>query len=306
MNKFKSKLKDYFSFTRSERNGTLVLSFLLVVFMLAPAAIRHIKFSRNSPSSTMNTAIDSFLLSARFNPRNEVEKTTFSIEHEEVSRRAEPKQFPFDPNTISLDSLVELGLSVKQAGVILKYREKGGHFDSATDLAKIYVLDSSTLARLKPLVRITAKSHERQLLNAESGSSSIFPVELNTADTTQLMRIKGIGRSYANRIVTFRNLVGGFYSVNQLADIYGITPELVASISPQVKVDSLAIRRINLNEVTYEELRSHPYLTDYQAKAIIYYRGKKGSIGNPHELVQNKLVPADKFQKIYPYLITVR
>ena len=305
MHKLKSKLKDYFSFTRSERNGTLVLSFLLVVFILAPAVIRHIKFSRNSPSSTMNAAIDSFFLSARFNPKNEVEKSTFSIAHEEVPRQSEPKQFPFDPNTASLDSLVELGLSVKQAGVILKYREKGGRFDSAADLAKIYVLDSSTVARLKPLVRISAKSYEHKRLSAEGEASSIFPVELNTADTTLLMRIKGIGRSYASRIVTFRNLVGGFYSVNQLADIYGITPELVASISPQVKVDSLAIRRINLNDVTYEELRSHPYLTDYQAKAIIYYRGKRGTISNPHELVQNKLVPVDKFQKIYPYL-TVR
>lgn len=305
MHKYKSKLKDYFTFTSSERNGTLVLAFLILVFMLAPSVIRHVKFSRNSSNSAMNSAIDSFFRSARFNPKDELEKSTFSIAHEEVTRRSEPKQFPFDPNTVSLDSLVELGLSVKQAAVILRYREKGGHFDSAADLAKIYVLDSSMLAKLKPLVQISVKSDEQKRLNAEAMSSSMFPVELNTADTTQLMQIIGIGRSYANRITTFRNLVGGFYSINQLTDIYGITPELVASISTQVRIDSMAIRRINLNQVTYEELRTHPYLTDYQAKAIIYYRSKKGNISNPLELVQNKLVPTDKFQKLYPYL-TVR
>jgi len=127
-------------------------------------------------------------------------------------------------------------------------------------------------------------------------------VELNSADSISLTKIKGIGRSFARRIILYRNLLGGFYSINQLSEVYGLNNELISTIRPNIWIDSLAVKRININMVTYEELKNHPYLTDYQAKSIVYYRSKRGSFVSLTEVLESKLLPEDRFIKIKPYL----
>ena len=84
--------------------------------------------------------------------------------------------------------------------------------------------------------------------------------------------------------------------------MYGLNPEIISLIQPYIWIDSTLINRININIVGYEELRVHPYLTDYQAKSIIYYRSKKGSFVSISEILENKLLTEERFNKIKPYL----
>jgi DNA uptake protein ComE-like DNA-binding protein len=207
--------------------------------------------------------------------------------------------FYFNPNTISADSLVDLGLSPKQAQVIINYRNKGGKFKIADDFSRIHVIDSTTFHRLKPWIRIPKNT----VAKVDSFNVAKIPIriELNSADSASLTKLKGIGRSFARRIVAYRDLLGGFYSINQLSEVYGLTPEIVNSIRPNIWVDSSSIRILNLNLISYEELKQHPYLTDYQAKSIIYYRSKQRVIAKPIDLLNNKIIPPDRYQKIAPY-----
>ena len=159
--------------------------------------------------------------------------------------------------------------------------------------------DSFTFKRLRPWVQITS-INQTDSSRAQTPTEQVI-VEINSADSVALTKIRGIGRSFARRIVLYRNSLGGFYCTNQLLEVYGLNPEVVKSIQENIYIDSSLIRKLNLNLISYEELKGHPYITDYQAKSIIYYRSKRGSIGNVAELLDNKLLPKDRYEKIKPY-----
>jgi competence ComEA-like helix-hairpin-helix protein len=165
------------------------------------------------------------------------------------------------------------------------------------------VVDSTTYSRLKPYINIKPTNAERK---AEENTSEInaqtIYIELNSADTLQIIKVNGLGKTFARRIVAYRELIGGFNSINQLAEVWGINSELVQKLSTQIWVDSTKIKTINLNLISYEDLKKNPYLTEYQAKGIIYYRNKVKTISSPDDLLQQKIITLDRYKKIRPYL----
>ncbi|BDX36830.1 competence protein ComEA [Tenuifilaceae bacterium CYCD] len=299
----KNRLKNFLTYTRSERNGTIVLSSILLIIIIISIFLRDIIVKETIPNTSAYERIDSFFSSLHY-IEPEKKNVYHSVLKEELPITKKVKYFYFDPNSVSIDSLVDLGLSPKQAQVVINYRNKGGQFKIADDLSKIHVIDSFTFQKLKPWVKISSAK-----LRCDSSRIEVVPqkvyIELNSADTVSLTNLKGIGRSFARRIVAYRDLLGGFYNVSQLSEVYGLSSEVIGSILPNIWVDSTAIKHLNLNLVSYEDLKNHPYLTDYQAKAIVYYRSKKGTINSIGELVSNKLIPSEKFNKVRPYF-TVR
>ncbi|MEW5846163.1 MAG: helix-hairpin-helix domain-containing protein [Bacteroidota bacterium] len=299
MNRVWSNIKSYLYFSRGERNGTIVLVLLLLLIIAIPYLYRVIFNTSVPPDPMLAQKADSFFLSLQYHePEKGIEPPADMEAEMEMPRTF--KSFEFDPNTISVDSLIDLGLSRKQAEVFIKYRSRGGRFVKPDDIDKIFVIDSATKARLKPLVRIAQVTDT--ISNARVTEGKPLVVELNSADTLSLTKLKGIGSTYAKRIVGYRNLLGGFYRVEQLTEVYGITPQLLDQLKPNIYIDSTHIKKININLVRYDDLRVHPYVNDYQAKAIIYYRSKKGSIRSLDELWQNKLIPPDRFEKLKHYL----
>jgi competence protein ComEA len=199
-----------------------------------------------------------------------------------------------------------LGLSVKQANVVANYRKNGGKFYRPDDFKKVYVIDSVVFRKLEPWIRITTIANEYYGMPKVDSLSSrnVTPiiVELNSTDTLELVKVKGIGRVFARRIIAYRNLLGGYVDIHQLNEVYGIKKELVSSISAQIAIDTTKIRKIDLNQVAFEDLKKHPYISDYQAKAIVYYRSKVEKIKDKNELIKNKIIPNEKYQKIKSYL----
>ncbi|KAB2869224.1 MAG: helix-hairpin-helix domain-containing protein, partial [Bacteroidales bacterium] len=283
-----SNIKRFFIYTKSEKNGTIVLAIILIALVTITFFLNPLLTSNSNIDNDTHQKVDSFFRSLEYTEPVNREPNDHSALKEELSFIKEIKQFYFDPNTVNMDSLVDLGLSHKQAQVVINYRTKGGRFKTANDLSKIHVIDSATFLRLKPWVRIS-----ENYLIADSTKANVpvqaILVELNSADSISLTKIKGIGRSFARRIILYRNLLGGFYSINQLSEVYGLNNELISTIRPNIWIDSLAVKRININMVTYEELKNHPYLTDYQAKSIVYYRSKRGSFVSLTEILESKL-----------------
>lgn len=130
--------------------------------------------------------------------------------------------------------------------------------------------------------------------------------ELNSADTLDLQQLRGIGPVYASRIVRYREALGGFYNIEQLKEVYGFTPELYASVTPYLTLDSATssttIRKIHLNTATLNELKHHPYLDYYQAKAIVNYRRQGGTFTTINDLLKVTLIDEKTFHKLKPYL----
>ncbi len=297
--------KEWLSFSRTERYGIILLLSLVLILAIIPY-IHRTFFISSSPLANPQvfSKIDSFVLTLN-QPKSRVEQP-FSYIEEEKPPVSEPELFNFDPNTVTASQLIRLGLSKKQARVIENYRSKGGIFRKAEDFSKIYIIDSTLFNRLLPFIQIDKSQFEHKNLADDNTitiiKAEVLQIELNSADTLELVKIRGIGRGYARRIIAYRNLLGGYYNANQLTEVYGFTKETLESISPNIYIDSLKIKKININLVDYNELKKHPYLSDYQARAIIYYRETIGPFQSAKEIASNKLVDDKTFQKLRHYI----
>ncbi|MDL2223948.1 helix-hairpin-helix domain-containing protein [Bacteroidales bacterium OttesenSCG-928-M06] len=127
-------------------------------------------------------------------------------------------------------------------------------------------------------------------------------LELNTADTIELKKIPGVGSAYAKRIVGYRNALGGFYRIEQLQEVYGMYEELYEKIVPFFVTNEKIYRQLDINTASLDQLRNHPYLNFYQAKAIIEIRKKKTKLENIEELILLEEFSEDDWMRIKPYL----
>lgn len=126
-------------------------------------------------------------------------------------------------------------------------------------------------------------------------------VDINTADTTLLKRIPGIGSAYSKRIVNYRKSLGGYVSINQISEVWGIDTALFVKIEPYLAI-SEGHQKIEINKLTLDELRKHPYISYKQAKAIVAIRKKEGIIKSVDQLAGNKEFTEKDIERLTPYL----
>jgi competence ComEA-like helix-hairpin-helix protein len=126
--------------------------------------------------------------------------------------------------------------------------------------------------------------------------------ELNTADSLDLMKIPGIGSSFAKRIIAYRKLLGGYHRIEQLQEVYGMYEELYEKIIPYLRIDSSQIAFIQVNKFSLDKLKAHPYINFYQAKSILEMRKKKGKIAGIDELILLDEFTPEDWIRIAPYL----
>jgi competence ComEA-like helix-hairpin-helix protein len=307
-------IKEYFSFTRKERIGISVLVFLLLIVLLIPAIpIFRTNMQPAATDSSWITAISSL-------ETNHFDKDTIgqNIDEKPVSSYAfelslpgeqQPVLFAFNPNTLSEAGWQKLGLKEKTIQTIQHYLAKGGHFYKREDLKKIYGLNAADYARLYPFINIPDSKTERRAQTAIENESvyskkiaELTPIDINTADTAAFMKLPGIGSVLARRIVKFREKLGGFYSIGQIKETYGLKDSVFQKLLPYLKLESALIKMIHINTATKEELQSHPYISWNIANAIIEYRNQHGNYTQAAELKNIALIDEVVYQKIRPYI----
>lgn len=211
----------------------------------------------------------------------------------------------FDPNTANATDLYRFGFNRFQASNLLKYRKSGGRFSRAEDLLVVYGIDSVFLETIEKSVQITELPaveviNDSPLSVKEPKLSPL--VELNGADSLDLVSLSGIGPVFASRIIKYRELLGGFFTPRQLLEVYGFPEETFFAINENIIVDTLKVEKIRLNFAGYSELIRHPYFTKKQVDAIIDYRQKKGPFSSNEHLVQAGLVDSVAFHILEPYI----
>jgi DNA uptake protein ComE-like DNA-binding protein len=127
-------------------------------------------------------------------------------------------------------------------------------------------------------------------------------IELNSCDSIMLVSLPGIGPVLSTRIIRFRNLLGGFVSVSQLKEVYGLSPETFEMISSRFSIDSSLIKKIKINTAGYGELSHSPYLRKYEIQSILKYRKIKGKISSISELLEDKILSDSTALRVGPYL----
>ena len=194
------------------------------------------------------------------------------------------ESFPFDPNTVTSEDLVRLGLSERQAESILNYREKGGRFRAKEDFRKMYVVSDTLYERLEPFIDIPR-------------------LERNSADSAALVSLRCIGPWYAHKILEYRESLGGFYSVEQLLEVYGMDEERLAPLKPQVRVDASLVRPLRIWELGEEQLAAHPYVGRAAARSIARFRRVcDTSAWTLEHLVQENALDSISARRLKPYI----
>ncbi|OAQ41594.1 hypothetical protein A5893_00305 [Pedobacter psychrophilus] len=228
-------------------------------------------------------------------------------ENSDISK-PETQLFDFNPNNLSVQNWMKLGLSEKQASSIKSYEAKGGKFRSKIDVKKMFVISAQKFKELEPYIQIPAAEVQNKL--DFTSTNPTYPkkarenitVEINSADSATLTTISGIGPSFASRIIKYKNRLGGFNHINQLKEVYGIDSLKFEQIKNQIKVDNTKIVFISINDCTFEQLKTFPYLGYKQSNAIIAYRKQHGNYKNPTDLSKIAILNSETIQKLLPYL----
>lgn len=219
---------------------------------------------------------------------------------------SEPKPlaaaFDFDPNTATGETFEALGLESNTIRSILNYREKGGQFRKVEDFKKIYTLPDRLYQHLKANIKIVQKPTYSN--TKKYTPKSYRKIDINTANLEDFQQFRGIGPSYAKRILKMREGLGGFLNIQQVGELYKLPDSTFQIMLPYLECASVPVDKININTATVDELKAHPYLRWFHAKAIVHYRETEG-LWKSVDLVQILTEFDDgkgTFKKIKPYL----
>ena len=201
--------------------------------------------------------------------------------------------FPFNPNTLTEEEWLQMGLTDRQVRNIMNYKAKGGKFYSKNDLGKLYTISEEEFAQLEPFIVLpevsrgasskpSSKKQEKPSYEekAKPEKKPIPIVDLNTVDSTTLVELPQIGPYTAVRIIEFREKLGGFIDKEQLRDVKGMDDARFAAIQPYINLGAVEIRKVDVNRADFKTLVHHPYLNYEQVKRIVNQREKRGMIKN--------------------------
>jgi competence ComEA-like helix-hairpin-helix protein len=312
----KSFIKDYLNFTRKERIATLVLVLLFLVIFLAPAFTKQkagpIQVKNDSAWATAirqlnqagdDTTYDDHPPSIPTNNRGAGTNYKKSITGSPL--------FYFDPNTITSDQWKHLGVDGKTISTIKKYLSKGAVFRKPEDLRKIYGLGHDQYEKLAPYIKIDLPAEKDPANGYQKDKTiSVHPfstphlkaIDINNADTTMFISLPGIGSKLAERIVSFRKKLGGFFSVDQIGEVYGLRDSVFQKIKGNLSCISVNLRKININTASKEELQAHPYIRWNIANMIIEYRNQHGAFVSLDDLRKISALDESTINKITHYL----
>ncbi len=310
--------KDYFYFSKTERSGITVLILLIVAVILFPFVYHKLVPEKTYDYSEFDTKVRQYEeMLADYHMAQEQMEAARALEKLSASHtRAQLTPFPFDPNTLNQEEFLEMGLSERVASNIINYRNAGGQFRFKEDVKRIYSINESLYAQLEGFIELPSRTEyfERKTLEesrtkeelaekkTDASSPASILIEINKADTTQWQKIRGIGPVFSRRITSYRDLLGGYYSLNQLLEVYGMDTVRYEQIAPHIKLDSIQLKTININTADFVTLVRHPYLDRNQVNSILKMRERHGLYSSVEEIKKSQLIDDSLFDKIAPYL----
>jgi len=298
MNRIKALIRSFFGFSRSETNGFLILLPLIFIIIFSEPIYRA-WFTRQPLDYSQETkTLDSLVAEWKWDTPDSSTKKNSGRPDKNITL------FRFNPNQSNLEQLQSLGLSEFMAKRILNYHSKGGTFRIKSDLKKIYGIDSIWYKRVYAYIDLPEKLFEKNEANEKLSiiKKESLTFNLNQADTSQLMKIYGIGPKLAIRIIKYRERLGGFIDLAQLKQVYGLDSTVIGNLSKKCFIaQDFKPKTLDINQATEAELAGHPYLTRQMAKSIATYRFQHGPFQSIDDLTKIKSFTTEAVQKMKPY-----
>lgn len=295
------------SFSKTESSGAIVLFVLIVLCLAAPACYKFIFGIEYADYSEDERHLNKLVqMMEDLNP---------SVEEKPIELKL------FNPNTATIQELNALGLPLFLSKRIDNYRSGGGQFKVKRDLTKIYDFPDSLYTALKDFIdlpdtldyKAQGGSSRNKSITRNTAASHILKelrynepplvIDINKADSLEFQRLYGIGPGYARRLVAFREALGGYYSVDQIVDMFGMTDSLFLQIKSFLHVsDTVTLKTININLATFKQLNAHPYISFELTKEILAAKSKYGKFKQPEDLGRLTLLDTTGRRKLLPYL----
>ncbi len=302
-----SKLKNFLYFNKTERRGIFVLLSMLLLLIISPYLFKLFKPKEKIDFLNFEKEIVSFEKNQKKVEQSHYKSKTKYKKHSKSNIEVNLTPFYFDPNNLSVNQWKKLGLNKGQIKTIKNFEAKEGKFYKKEDLKKIYSISEKEYNILEPYIQIKKTIQHKQYKHKQYKDKSITKkpviiVELNSADSLDLLNIKGIGPYFSNSIIKFRNLLGGFCKYEQLLEVYGMDTTRYLQILPFVEINKDSIKKININKTSIKKLIRHPYIDYYLAKDILQYKDKNKKYKSISEIKNLDLIYDELFQKIKPYI----
>jgi len=286
----KRQLKNFFDdftyFSPSARRASLVISALIVLSLFIPGIYKEFSEPHNLQTQKQLNHIYDSLLASLQNSSTTKETKTYQITN---------------INTATKEQWIALDVKPYIAERIEKYLAHGGKFNKPEDILKIYGFDSALFIQIQPYLFVETNKKETNNNIAHVKPPSL--VEINTADSTTIEKLPGIDPSFTKRILKYRSLLGGYYSKNQLLEVFGFNQQMLDKIANEIRIDTSAIRHISLNSAEARHLYRHPYIGPEKAKIILKYRQLGRNPLTLDFLAKEKVFNEKEIEKVKPYII---
>jgi DNA uptake protein ComE-like DNA-binding protein len=288
-------VKSYFVFTRNQRTAVFCLLVCIIIFQGV--------YYFTDFSSTLSTS-----------PEKE---KWLSLQHQIDSIKQQkleyvPKIYPFNPNFITDFKGYKLGMSVAEIDRLLVFRKGNKYVNSAKEFQVVTRVSDSLLNVISPYFKFPVwvknkKEFKNDTYYTKSGfakKGKIVIIDINQATKEDLIKIYGVGEAISLRILNFRESLGGFVSMNQLNDVWGLSPEVIENLNTHFKVSGYSIiKKIDINNASIKELSQFPYFNYQVAKQIVTFRSMNGDFKNADDLTKIKGLSIDKANIIALYLV---
>jgi len=314
---WKTIVRDYLTFTKKDRNGILFLLFLIAMSFLVIPFFKTPNTPVNKDAflkeiASIKISIDSSKPYRRYTNDDEEDNGVHYQPKNSFSESEKGTLFTFNPNTLDDAGWKRLGIRDKTIATIRKFLDKGFEFRKPDDIKRIYGLKAEQAERLMPFIRIepklqtetfvaTVKNEVKTEISLPAKSATII-IDINEADTIALKRLKGIGTKLAARIVEYRSKLGGFTTVAQIGETYGLADSTFRNITQQLRCNNPAPVRININSADANQLKAHPYISWNVANAIVRFKEQHGAYKSIDEVMKIEIINDELFTKIAPYL----
>ncbi|MCR9251918.1 MAG: helix-hairpin-helix domain-containing protein [bacterium] len=288
-----SHLRNHFGFSKSESNGLLLL---IPTLFLCSGLLYVYKIYL---SNDINTELS---LQELEEWRKEISLKKKEQAKNVVSApiKREFQKFEFDPNKISKEQIISLGFTERVANNWTKFLNAKGRFYEKSDLLNIYGINKSRVKELESYIII--EKRKPQIFKTEVENSEVISKsDINSASLEELKSVRGIGKVLSNRIIKYRDKLGGFHSEDQLVEVYGLKEDVINNLLEQFEI-SKEVLKIQINSDSVKYLASHPYINYNLARAIVNYRHQHGNFNSEQDLSKIEILNDTTLFKIQPYI----
>lgn len=298
-------MKDYFTFSKKERLAVIFLLLMIGCFISIPYF-----YSLKPSPPVINTALAKLIRDQNIQT-DTVEKVFQKTSTPENLYVKKAIPFNFDPNIASENDWKRLGINNKTIHTLVNYRNKGGKFRHAEDLLKIWGFRKEDADRLIPFVQInqpelSTLSQKMELIkwNQEIKNrikiqpKEVLPIDINTATHEDWKSLPGIGDFLADRIIKFRDRMGGFTEIVQVQKTYGISDSVFGLIKQYLIINTKTIIRLNVNTASAYDIKLRTNMPDVVAKAIVVYRQQYGPFHTLDDLKKVVILSDSLYQKL--------